>query len=150
MLLRSAGPVPVAGNVWPLRRARTFTSSRCVANMEASVLRIGLLERAEQSPGNGLWQRGQGALDLRLSARPVERPREWLARVNRNLKEEPLEGIALACSAGVLWAPKLGSEDGSAFGARFHLELAQRRSTTRRKIIDDTITAASQGPLPVN
>ena len=77
--------------------------------VEANALRAGLAERAEQWRWSGLWQRAEEAADVPLSAWPVERPRDWLARVNRALKEEQLDGIRTCVHAGVRWGRGNGS-----------------------------------------
>ncbi len=61
--------------------------------VEANALRAGLVERAEEWQWCGLWRRAHGTADLRLSPWPLERSRNWVAWVNRGLKDEQLEGI---------------------------------------------------------
>ena len=68
--------------------------------VEANALRAGLAERAEQWRWSGLWQRTRNATDLRLGTRPVERPRDWIARVNRGMKEEQLDGVRICVQRG--------------------------------------------------
>jgi putative transposase len=74
--------------------------------VEANALRAGLVERAEEWQWSGLWQRAHGAGELRLSPWPVERSRNWVARVNRGLSDEQLEGIRTCVQRG----RPLGSE----------------------------------------
>jgi putative transposase len=61
--------------------------------VEADPLRAGLVERAEQWQWSGLWRRAYGSGELRLSARPMERSRNWVAWVNRGLNDEQIEWI---------------------------------------------------------
>jgi putative transposase len=61
--------------------------------VEGNALRAGLVERAEEWQWCGLWRRGHGATDLRLSPWPLERSRNWVAWVNRGLNDEQMEGI---------------------------------------------------------
>ena len=77
--------------------------------VEANPRRGGLVERAEQWRWSGLGRRmhGSGSDDLPLSPWPVERPRNWLAWVNRELKEEQIEGIRACVERG----RPLGPED---------------------------------------
>ena len=74
--------------------------------VEANPLRAGLVERAEQWRWSGLWRRRHRSGKLRLSSWPVERPRNWVARVNRELNEEQTEGIRICVQRG----RPLGSE----------------------------------------
>jgi len=60
--------------------------------VEGNALRAGLVERAEEWQWCGLWRRGHGATDLRLSPWPLERSRNWVAWVNRGLNDEQMEG----------------------------------------------------------
>jgi putative transposase len=68
--------------------------------VEANPLRAGLVERAEDWRWSGLWQWRHGSDDLPLSAWPVERPRNWVARVNRQLREEQLAPIRVSVERG--------------------------------------------------
>lgn len=61
--------------------------------VEANALRAALVERAEDWRWCGLWRRQNGAEELPLSAWPLERSRNWVAWVNRGLKDEQLEEI---------------------------------------------------------
>jgi putative transposase len=74
--------------------------------VEGNALRAGLVERAEEWQWSGLWRRAHGAADLRLSPWPVGRSRNWVAWVNRGLKDEQLEGIRACVERG----RPLGSE----------------------------------------
>ena len=75
--------------------------------VEANPLRAGLVERAEQWQWNGLWRRAHGAGELRLSPWPLERSRNWVAWVNRDLNDEQLEPIRTCVQRG----RPLGPED---------------------------------------
>jgi putative transposase len=68
--------------------------------VEGNPLRAGLVERAEQWQWSGLWRRAHRSEGLCLSAWPVERPRNWIARVNRGLNEEQLEGLRTCVRRG--------------------------------------------------
>ena len=74
--------------------------------VEANPLRAELVERAEQWQWSGLWRRVHGSGELRLSSWPLERPRNWIAQVNREVSEEQLEGIRVCVQRG----RPLGSE----------------------------------------
>lgn len=50
--------------------------------VEANALRAGLVKRAEDWPWGGLRVRREAGRRLRLSPWPVDRPRDWTARVN--------------------------------------------------------------------
>jgi len=70
--------------------------------VEANPLRAELVERAEQWQWSGLWRRAQKGLklELPLTAWPVERPRNWVAWVNRGLNEEQLGAIRTCIERG--------------------------------------------------
>ncbi len=74
--------------------------------VEANPLRASLVERAEQWQWSGLWRRLHGSSELRLSAWPLERRRNWVAWINRDLNDEHLEGSSTTglcrCRAGCL------------------------------------------------
>lgn len=74
--------------------------------VEANALRAGLVERAEQWQWSGLWQREHGTGELRLSAWPLARPRNWVAWVNRGLNEEQMEGIRTCVQRGRPFGPE--------------------------------------------
>ena len=64
--------------------------------VEANASRAGVVDRAEDWHYSGLWRRihGQDGEDLPfLSPWPVERPRNWTARVNAGLADEQLETL---------------------------------------------------------
>ena len=98
--------------------------------VEANALRAGLAERAEQWRWSGLWQRAEEAADVPLSAWPVERPRDWLARVNRALKEEQLDGIRTCVQRGRPLGPRQWVERTV---ARLRLEFTFARAGRPRK-----------------
>ena len=65
--------------------------------VEANALRAELVERAEDWQWSGLWRRihdKQGEDLARPSPWPVERPRNWTARVNGALAEEQLQAAS--------------------------------------------------------
>jgi putative transposase len=68
--------------------------------VEANARRAGLVQRAEQWQWSGLARRKRGADELPLSSWPVEQPRNWLARVNRDLKQEQMEAIRTCVARG--------------------------------------------------
>jgi putative transposase len=74
--------------------------------VEGNPLRAGLVERAEQWQWSGLWRRARGPGDLRLSAWPLERSRNWVAWVNRGLNDEQLEGIRTCVERGRPFGPE--------------------------------------------
>ncbi len=91
--------------------------------VEANPLRAGLAERAEQWQWSGLWRRMHGSGDLRLSPWPVERPRNWVALVNRDLSDEQMEGIRVCVQRGrplgpENWVQRTASRLGLAFTLR--------------------------------
>ena len=85
--------------------------------VEANALRAGLVERAEQWRWGSLWVRrnGDATMNRSLSDWPVERPKNWLADVNRPLKQESLEQVRQAVARG----SPLGSE-------RWRIRIADR------------------------
>ena len=75
--------------------------------VEANALRAGLVEWAEEWQWSGLWRRAQDSNDLQLSPWPLERPRNWVALVNRKLNHEQLESMRTCVQRG----RPLGSDD---------------------------------------
>jgi putative transposase len=64
--------------------------------VEANALHAGLVRQAEQWRWSGLWRRANGATEsenLPLSVWPVERSRNWVTWVNRDLNDEQIEAI---------------------------------------------------------
>ena len=68
--------------------------------VEANPVRARLVQRAEHWQWSGLWRRIHGSNELRLSSWPVERPRNWIALVNRKLSDEQIEGIRTCVQRG--------------------------------------------------
>ena len=68
--------------------------------VEANALRAALVERAEDWRWCGLWRRANGGEELSLSAWPLERPRNWVARVNRGLNDEQIAAIRTCAQRG--------------------------------------------------
>ena len=75
--------------------------------VEANPRRAELVQRAEQWQWSGLGRRTHGPDELPMSPWPLERPRNWLASVNRELKQEQFEGIRTCVERG----RPLGPED---------------------------------------
>lgn len=63
--------------------------------VERSALAAGLVERAERWRWGGLWARRHGdeAIKAILSAWPVERPKDWVRRVNAPLSAQELRRL---------------------------------------------------------
>ncbi len=70
--------------------------------VEGNPLRAGLVTRAEQWRWCAMWRRqhGAGAGDLQLNDWPVERPRNWTARVNRQLNGAQIDQIRVCLQRG--------------------------------------------------
>jgi putative transposase len=85
--------------------------------VEANALRAGLVERAEAWRWTSLWVRRSRDAEMNrcLSDWPVERPRSWLAQVNRPLGKDGLEQVRQAVARGT----PLGSE-------RWRIRIASR------------------------
>ena len=75
--------------------------------VEANPRRAELVQRAEQWRWSGLGRRIHGPGELPMSAWPVERPRNWLAWVNRELKQAQIDGLRTCVERG----RPLGPED---------------------------------------
>jgi putative transposase len=71
--------------------------------VEANPLRAGLVARAEEWRWCSLWVRrnGPATRSPRLGEWPVERPRNWLADVNRRIPEGPLGQVRQSAARGV-------------------------------------------------
>jgi len=71
--------------------------------VEANALRAGLVRRAENWRWGSLWSRenDKGALHEWLRAWPVDRPRNWLAEVNRELAETAIQSVRRSVVRGV-------------------------------------------------
>ena len=70
--------------------------------VEANARRAKLVARAEDWPWCSLWvrRRGKSALRPWVQPWPTDRPRNWLAEVNRVLDEETVQCIRRSCSRG--------------------------------------------------
>ena len=70
--------------------------------VERNALRAKLVDRAEDWHWSSLWRRAQGDATLTAWLRdwPVERPRDWVARVNRPHTTSELESLRLAVQRG--------------------------------------------------
>ena len=70
--------------------------------VERNALRAKLVDRAEAWQWSSLWRRAQGSAKLAswLSDWRVERPRDWMARVNRPQSASELESLRLAVQRG--------------------------------------------------
>jgi len=70
--------------------------------VEGNALRAGLVSRAEDWRWSSLWVRRGRDVELAdgLMPWPVERPRDWLAAVNRPLANEHLQDIRQAVARG--------------------------------------------------
>lgn len=101
--------------------------------VEANALRAGLVNRAEDWPWSSLATRRKGAaspLASVLADWPVDRPRNWLADVNRPMSEKGLEEVRRAVARG----SPLGSDAWRrTTAARMGLELTLRPRGRPRK-----------------
>lgn len=70
--------------------------------VERNARRAKLVERAEEWHWGSLWRRAQGdpKLTAWLSDWPVQRPRDWVARVNRPEPASELEALRLSVRRG--------------------------------------------------
>jgi putative transposase len=70
--------------------------------VERNALGAGLVQRAEHWRWGALWARmhGDEAIKAILSPWPVERPRDWRARVNRPLSAKDLRRVRLSIERG--------------------------------------------------
>ena len=71
--------------------------------VEANARRAKLVKRAEAWRWSSLWVRRnrQSALTRWLRPWPVDRPRNWLAAVNRPIEKEALQGVRQSLTRGV-------------------------------------------------
>jgi putative transposase len=101
--------------------------------VEANALRAGMVERAEDWQYSGLWRRIHGkeaeGLSL-LSPWPMERPRNWRARVNTGLAEKQLETLRDCVGRG---RPYGGEQWVAATAKRLGLEFTLRGPGRPRK-----------------
>jgi putative transposase len=93
--------------------------------VEANAVCAGLVERGEDWQWCGLWRRAQPPSDdgLSLCDWPVERPRTWLALVNRGLNDEQAEQIRACIDRGrplgpEAWVQETAKRLGLAFTLR--------------------------------
>ncbi len=101
--------------------------------VEANALRAGLVEQAQDWQWSGLWRRAENPVvedELVLSPWPVERPRNWTARVNAKLGEERLKSFRECVDRG---RPFGGEEWVAATAGRLGLEFTLRGPGRPRK-----------------
>jgi putative transposase len=70
--------------------------------VERNALRANLVLQAEEWRWSSLWRRRQGTADERslLAAWPIDRPANWLARVNQADSEQELESLRQSVQRG--------------------------------------------------
>ncbi len=70
--------------------------------VERNALRAKLVDRAEDWPWGSLWQRthGDSQKTVWLSDWPVDRPRDWVVRVNRSQGASELEALRTSVQRG--------------------------------------------------
>ena len=70
--------------------------------VERNAIRANLVLRAEEWRWSSLWRRCQGSADEKgvLTAWPVERPADWIERVNRADNEKELEALRRSVQRG--------------------------------------------------
>lgn len=68
--------------------------------VEANAMRARLAKRAEEWPWGGLYARRHRGKPFRLSAWPVDRPRNWTAEVNDPLGREELRAMRTSVNRG--------------------------------------------------
>jgi putative transposase len=119
---RTAGTGPVYQGRFKSFPVQTDEHFLTVARyVERNALRAKLVDRAEDSPWSSVWRRAQGDPRLTgfLSEWPVERPRNWVARVNHPETASGLEALRTCVQRGrpfgsapwvVRMAKRLGSE----------------------------------------
>jgi putative transposase len=94
--------------------------------VEANPLRAGLVEEAQQWRWSGLWRRLQRRVpddELALSPWPVDRPRNWTARVNAGLDDAQLDLVRTSVDrgrplGGVKWVTATAKRLGLGFTLR--------------------------------
>ena len=99
----SAGTGPVYQGRFKSFPVQTDDHFLAVARyVERNALRAKLVDRAEAWQWGSLWRRTRGDAKLTawLSGWPVERPRDWLARVNRADTKSELEALRLSVQRG--------------------------------------------------
>ena len=102
--------------------------------VEGNALRAGLVARAEQWQWSGLWRRVKGADELPLAAWPLQRPRDWVARVNRGLNDEQAQEIRTCVERGRPLGPQSWVRRTA---ARLGLEFTLRGAGRPRKILNN-------------
>ena len=77
--------------------------------VERNALRAGLVERAQERRWCSLWrrERGDDAARALLSEWPVDRPADWVRRVNRAETEDELAALRLSLKRGCPYGPPL-------------------------------------------
>ncbi len=99
--------------------------------VEANAVRAGLVQRAEDWRWSSLWSRKHGGdLQSLLGDWPVDRPRDWLAQVNRSMREETLKRVREAVTRG---APLGEDAWRQQMAARLKLDLTLRPRGRPRK-----------------
>ncbi len=100
--------------------------------VEANARRAGLVNKAENWRWSSLWVRRnrQSVLARRMFPWPVERPRNWLAAVNRSLDEDEVRQVRQSLTRGV---PLGQSRWNTRVAARHGLELTLRPRGRPRK-----------------
>jgi putative transposase len=100
--------------------------------VEANGLRAGLVDRAEDWRWGSLWawRTGGGELSGRLRPWPVDRPRNWVADVNRTMDDGALKVVRQSVMRGM----PLGTDGWKArIAARLGLEITLRPRGRPRK-----------------
>lgn len=85
---------------FPIQRDGHFLS--VCRYVERNALRAGIVESAQGWRWSSLWVRGkeEGPMKGRLAAWPVERPGDWVARVNRAQGEKELAALKVSLERG--------------------------------------------------
>ncbi len=102
--------------------------------VEGNPVRAGLVERAEEWQWSGLWRRAHKQGELPLTEWPVERPRSWMAWVNRGLNEAELEGMRTCVQRGRPCGPEAWVRRTA---ARLGLEFTLRGPGRPRRPLDN-------------
>ena len=100
--------------------------------VEANAQRANLVARAEQWPWGSVWARRnpRAALKRWLRPWPVDRPRGWLADVNRPIEEPHLQALRQSVARG---APQGAERWRTRIAARLHLNHTMRPRGRPRK-----------------